>query len=117
MDKKLSKLFRKVSTFLEEQGFYSQEFNLGNYAENAVCLVPADQNMFEVFYGERNFKYNLQRFPALEDAFDYFISQLTYDEPLQHNLVMTIQFMIKAQDEKPPIQVTNANRRLEAASV
>jgi hypothetical protein len=52
------------------------------YAENAFCVVEAEDGAWEVFWGERGNKNGLERFSSEHQACNYLLGRLTYSQIL-----------------------------------
>lgn len=61
---------------LEEEGIPSSYYSLEGYSEEAVCLEMTSKSC-NVYYGERNNRYNEEVFKTLTDACNGIIERLS----------------------------------------
>ncbi len=72
----------ELKSAVAEIGIMDRLVAVKGYAEYAWCVVEAEDGAWEVFWGERGNKNELERFSSENQACSYLLGRLTYSQIL-----------------------------------
>lgn len=72
----------ELKAAVAEIGISDRMVAVKGYAEYAWCVVEADDGAWEVFWGERGNKVELERLSSEHQACNYLLGRLTYSQIL-----------------------------------
>lgn len=72
----------ELASAIREIGIPDRTVAIGGWAENAWCVAPDEDGVWEVYWRERGGKIELERFASEEQACTYMLGRLTYSQIL-----------------------------------